>query len=397
MASLALVGCSSSGAGGGTASPSAIPQLAGPAIKVGMIADLSQSSAIGNAQPERHSAAQAAVDAINIAGGINGKRLELVVCDEKGDPNKAAACARELVSKGIVASVSDASLFGDRLNPPYLDAGVPRIGALPLGPAEYTAPNNYPLSGGAVTMIGGDILWGKRLQLKTAALMGVESPQSSALPPLMTPVFERTGIAYKKNIEVPVNASDLSTYVTKIKQSGVDFVVAGLNPALAEQFLVTSKQLGAKYKMMFPGGTISQETIDKVGSAAEGIYIASPYPTVTSSGFRTVDQFNREMDDRQARGDANATPAKREPLLETWLAVHAFAAVADTVPGTITRASLTKALQGAKNVNIGDATAPWTPSGGTGPLPRITNNDGYFLEVKDGKIVLASPHRVRMY
>ena len=45
------------------------------------------------------------VDETNAAGGINGKKVELVVEDDAGDPRTAALAAQKLAGAGVVAVI----------------------------------------------------------------------------------------------------------------------------------------------------------------------------------------------------------------------------------------------------------------------------------------------------
>src|SRR5215217_3994110 len=42
---------------------------------------------------------------INARGGINGRPLEIINCDNHGDPNSTVACARKAVSEHAVAMI----------------------------------------------------------------------------------------------------------------------------------------------------------------------------------------------------------------------------------------------------------------------------------------------------
>jgi ABC-type branched-subunit amino acid transport system substrate-binding protein len=48
--------------------------------------------------PQLQYMAQIAVDTVNANGGIKGKPLQWVHCDDKGDPNVAATCANQLIN-----------------------------------------------------------------------------------------------------------------------------------------------------------------------------------------------------------------------------------------------------------------------------------------------------------
>lgn len=95
---LATAGCSGGLAGGGDKASSD----AGP-IKLGMIAPFSGSeSAFGDYMKN---GAQLAVDEFNANGGIDGRKLELVVEDGACDATTAVAAANKLVTEGISVSV----------------------------------------------------------------------------------------------------------------------------------------------------------------------------------------------------------------------------------------------------------------------------------------------------
>jgi branched-chain amino acid transport system substrate-binding protein len=71
----------------------------GGPIRIGFIAPLSGAQAIvGN--PMRIGA-EVARDQVNRSGGIDGRMIELVVRDDKGNPTESVAAARELTSSGV--------------------------------------------------------------------------------------------------------------------------------------------------------------------------------------------------------------------------------------------------------------------------------------------------------
>ena len=68
-------------------------------IKIGLAAILSGANAqIGESHEQ---GAKLAVDLINAAGGIDGRKVQLVVKDEAGDPNTSVQVARDLIGSGV--------------------------------------------------------------------------------------------------------------------------------------------------------------------------------------------------------------------------------------------------------------------------------------------------------
>ena len=46
--------------------------------------------------------------------GVGGHCINLTVCDDKADPNAAAACARKFVDSNMVATINDTTAFGSK-------------------------------------------------------------------------------------------------------------------------------------------------------------------------------------------------------------------------------------------------------------------------------------------
>lgn len=81
---MTLAGCSDTGGSGDS-----------DTYKIGMLAALSGPSA--QAGQHQRDGAQAAVDAINAAGGVNGRDLKLEVRDDAGNPNTAVSGFNDLI------------------------------------------------------------------------------------------------------------------------------------------------------------------------------------------------------------------------------------------------------------------------------------------------------------
>jgi branched-chain amino acid transport system substrate-binding protein len=89
-------------------SSTARAQAAGP-IRIGVLLPLTGSQA--TYAPDCKLSAEIAVDQVNAAGGVLGRKLEIVYGDDKSNPNAALAAAKELMGKGI-------NLFVGGLNTP---------------------------------------------------------------------------------------------------------------------------------------------------------------------------------------------------------------------------------------------------------------------------------------
>lgn len=97
MAAGALAGCGG-GSGGGGSSKSE------DTIKIGTVLEMTGGQAAYGTDALR--GAQLAAEQINAAGGVLGKKIELVSLDNKSEPSEAASAAQKLVDEGVIAMIA---------------------------------------------------------------------------------------------------------------------------------------------------------------------------------------------------------------------------------------------------------------------------------------------------
>lgn len=119
------------GCGSSSTSPSASGSSAGT-IKVGVIAPLTGDVAVYGTAVKN--AVQLYTDQFNAKGGVNGAKIELVICDDKGDPTEAMNAYNKLVSADQVAAI-----IGPVTSSPT------------LGVAQLSAKDNIPCISGTAT------------------------------------------------------------------------------------------------------------------------------------------------------------------------------------------------------------------------------------------------------
>src|SRR3712207_799303 len=75
----------------------------GGTIKVGVYGDLSgQTSSFGESTRD---GVRMAVDEINAAGGINGRKIEVLVEDDQGQPQQASTVVTKLINQDKVVAI----------------------------------------------------------------------------------------------------------------------------------------------------------------------------------------------------------------------------------------------------------------------------------------------------
>lgn len=98
--------------------------------------------------PEIQTMFDARVQGVNDAGGIGGRKISVIYCNDKQDANEAGNCARKAVSEKVVAVSGPFTLMGDSILSVLEPAGIAYVGSSVLAPKDSTSKVAFPFGGG---------------------------------------------------------------------------------------------------------------------------------------------------------------------------------------------------------------------------------------------------------
>ncbi|MDE5832409.1 MAG: branched-chain amino acid ABC transporter substrate-binding protein [Desulfovibrio sp.] len=250
------------------------------------------------------------VDETNAKGGIDGRKVELVIEDDAGEPRSAALAAQKLASAGVVAVIGTYGSAVTEAAQNILDeAGIVQIGTgstsvrltekgLPL--FFRTSPRDDAQGQAAADLIEAG-------QYKKVALLHDNSSYSKGLA-------EETGKNLdKKNIQVVFfdaltpGERDYTATLTKLKTVDPDLVFyTGYYPETG-MLLRQKKEMGWAVPMM-GGDAANHQDLVKIagpGAAAGYFFISPPLP--------------QDMDSPEAKGFLEAFKGKfGQPPVSIW-------------------------------------------------------------------------------
>ena len=120
-------------------------EATGEPIRLGMI---NQENSPAGSYPELSQAVQAAVAFVNEQlGGVDGRPIELTVCNTEFSAEGSAACGQQLVEAGAPAVLGGIDVFGNAVDT-LADNGIPYVGGIPVSTQSVTSPNSFQWSGG---------------------------------------------------------------------------------------------------------------------------------------------------------------------------------------------------------------------------------------------------------
>ncbi|NBM17920.1 ABC transporter substrate-binding protein [Streptomyces sp. GC420] len=178
----------------------------GEPIRVGIITSAT-SPVGGEAFTGPRDGAEAYFERVNERGGINGRRVRVLTCDDGGSGVGNNECVHELVDEREVFALVATTALDYAGAPRVSAAGVPDIGGQPVGAAYETYPHLYSVYGSLSPRDGGRPGWGGKLYggtetyryfkeeqgARTAAVVSYNQAASAAYARLITQGLKAEG------------------------------------------------------------------------------------------------------------------------------------------------------------------------------------------------------------
>jgi branched-chain amino acid transport system substrate-binding protein len=248
----ALTACSSSSSSSGGGSVSKGQTATGSTIKVGLMTDLTGVSASGFTTSKQ--GVDAYINYINDQGGVNGKKITIVVGDTASTPTGALTAAQKLVQNDKVFGIIENSSVFYGAERYLLKAGVPVVGSAIDGPIWNDPKNTNIFAATGVPnpdyMALAQGQYEKSRGVTSCAALGYSdsvSAQKSATA--FTKSCEAAGLKTGYlNVQVPSGTTDVGSIALAIKKSGADGITTSLRPNTAFALVAALKQLGVNMK-----------------------------------------------------------------------------------------------------------------------------------------------------
>ena len=291
------------------------PAIAANEIKIGLVTALSgQSARAGEAITRGLSIA---IDELNAAGGVLGRKFVLVSRDDEATPAKGVTAARELVFNEKVAV-----LFGGLDTPvsmaivPIMNqAKVPFMGPWAAGTAitRNGANPNYVFRVSAVDeLVDKAILQyaQKTFNTKKPGLILVNNPWGESNEKGLRAAMDAKGVKPAGVEKFEGNDVDVVPQLTRLKQGGADalFLVGNVGPS--SQVVKSLDRMGWKVPIVSHWGPAGGRFSELAGPSAKDVHFVQTYSffgTQTPVGAKVMKLLMAKYPDIKGPGDV--TPA----------------------------------------------------------------------------------------
>ena len=337
VTTLALAGTACAGDGGSADDP----------IKVGSINGIT-----GPFQaPEVPQAVRAVFEEVNKAGGIGGRRLELVSKDDGMNPQRSTEVALELLeTENVVALVGSSSGVDCGLNrTTYSNAGVVSVPAVGMDTACFTSPNIAPVNPGPsklmTTMLyyASETLKNDNVCLYYTVLPGSRGDIDAA-------VKEWTDITGKELTvkDISVGEGDPTPYLVAAKAAGCQAIL--YNAAVGPWFAQAQAQ-GMRDVDFIMGAGGYTDANAKVIPDGVNVYAGTEWQPYTDETLPGNKRWAKIVNSNKIRKTAFSQGAV--------MSADLFVQVLKTIKGDITRESVTEAFKSMRPIRYPMVGTSW--------------------------------------
>lgn len=318
------------------AAPAAWAQGSERPIRVGAVSALTGQAGF----PESSRAAARYFDAINAAGGVNGRRIEYVSLDEGASPQTAAGAARRLVADpDVVALVGGSGLFDCPVNAAtYAAAGLMSLQGASVAPECFASSHIVPMNNGPYLALENAVAFAvEHLKHQRVCVSGLDLPGM--------------GVGYRRSLDrlkaslktalvdvafLPPDADFANAVRDRLARRCSAVIFTGHEPAVLQWLDEAQKQGMGNIDWIFLTPAYTDQVAKAIRSPQARVYVMAEFEPWQSASLAMLD-WKRVM--RQGGLPLSALAQGG------YVAAQVFVRVARQIQGPITRATFAQALR----------------------------------------------------
>lgn len=348
-------------------------------IRVGAVSSLS-----GPAQfPESSAAVRALFDLVNADGGVRGRRLELIVEDDRGDPAQAVRAARRLVDdQHVVALVGSASIVDCASNAAfYQQAGVMSLQGTGIEPACFTSSHVVPVNTGPYLATRNALQFARTLGSKRPCAFILDLPGTrSSYQSVLSAWSEQSGVAVAHTAHFSPS-DDAVALVRQAVDKRCDSVVhTGVEPMVLQWVHAAQKtQLLAGVPTIFLTPAYTERVATELRQSVLPIYCMAEFEPWSSRSL-SLTHWRAVM----RRGKVPMSSFSQGG----YVAAQVFVRVLRDMEGELTRERVADALRAVSGMQLSMIGTPFSVGSGGAHNP---NRAALPMRLEQGTWRISSP------
>ncbi|HEX3611089.1 MAG TPA: ABC transporter substrate-binding protein [Sporichthyaceae bacterium] len=277
----------------------------------------------------------ASMSAINDRGGILGRRMSLIDCDDgPGEVSRTKACVKKLAGQDKIFSLMSISSWGSgSIHDDLKEYSLPAFGTWAYSQTEWQDPFMFPTHMSMIHEAMAGANWAVNvIKPKTYGLICLTSPEMQLACNNVAKVMDASGSKLVKRANVSISETSMSAYVLAFRAAAPEHIIHYvINPATMAKFMVEAAQQGYYPPKGISGNHLAAEVLGSIF----GQWPVNRYWTNT-----TYKLWGPEFIATMTKYARTNKGTNHHIVQASYVGVNIFAAAAKAVGPNLTRARL---------------------------------------------------------
>src|SRR4051794_24432320 len=239
---------------------------------------------IANNAPEMVKDAQVAADVINKQGGLGGRPIQILSCNDNADATGTAACGRQAVDEKV-DNILQYDGFTVNSLPITNAAGIPHIASFPFNPNDYFDKLTFPVTAGVTAeyLAATAVLLGDKANKRFAGLGtqgSLASNQTLAVPQTLV---RQKGRSWTGTTLVPRGLTDFGPVIQKLRGQNPDVIVSSMVPVSVFALISQIAQFGLPWKVILIAANVNEPDVPNLAGKEGQVTVGTILPPYSAT------------------------------------------------------------------------------------------------------------------
>jgi ABC-type branched-subunit amino acid transport system substrate-binding protein len=299
---------------------------------------------------------------VNDAGGVNGRKVELVSLDDANDTKRSEANTKTLIDQGVIALFGYGSATLSRPALPHVESArlafvSPFTGAEPMRKFNRFVYNHRASYADELEQV---IEHYTTFGIKRFAIVHYDDPIGNANHGVVERALKSRGLAPVAVAKLDRKQTDLSKEVAAALKAGPDVVILTTLYKHSADFVKLSRKQGSGAQFVsnsFPGSTAFAQAL---GSDGLGVAMAQVVPTVTKRSIPIVREYQEAVEKYTGKKHYSFQ------ALEAYIAMKVLVEGMRRAGPKADREGLLRAMDTIQNYDLGGYVVSFSPTNHNG-------------------------------
>jgi ABC-type branched-subunit amino acid transport system substrate-binding protein len=300
---------------------------------------------------------------VNAAGGIHGRKLELITLDDANDAKRSGENGRILIEqRGVLALFGYASATLSMPALPFVDKNkVPFVGPFTgAEPMRAFRPNVFNIRASYSDELEKIVDFYTSTGMKKFSIIHYDDAIGKENLGAVQAALTKRGLKPASIGTLKRNQTDLGSAVADVIKATPDVVIATTLYATTASFIKQAKKAGSGAQFASTSFVGASALAESLGAEGTGVVVAQVVPPYSRASIPVVKEYQAAIEKQLGKKDFSFTS------LEAYIGAKVLVEAIRRAGANPTRESVLKALNNTQNLDIGGFVVDFSPTNHNG-------------------------------